>query len=99
MDAAELHRMMARKELQVVDVRAPDEWSHAHLPGAIHIPLASLPERAGELDPSVPIVLHCKGGGRSSIATSFLQANGMNNVSNLSGGFERWLAEGFEVER
>jgi hydroxyacylglutathione hydrolase len=44
-------------------------------------------------------VLHCKGGGRSSIATSFLQAKGVDNVSNLSGGFERWVAEGHEVEK
>ena len=46
---------------------------------------------------SVPIVLHCKGGGRSSIATSFLQANGIAGVSNLAGGYEGWVAEGFEV--
>jgi rhodanese-related sulfurtransferase len=69
------------------------------LPGAIHIPLAALPERVDELDASVPIVLHCKGGGRSSIATSFLQSKGMSGVSNLAGGYEGWIAEGFDVER
>jgi hydroxyacylglutathione hydrolase len=98
-DAGRLSEIMAKKEVQVVDVRAPDEWSHGHLRGAIHIPLAALPDRIGELDPSVPIVLHCKGGGRSSIATSFLQANGIGGVSNLAGGYEGWLAEGFEVEK
>jgi hydroxyacylglutathione hydrolase len=99
LDARQLHDIMAGKEVQVVDVRAPDEWSHGHLPGAIHIPLAALPDRVSELDPSVPIVLHCKGGGRSSIATSFLQANGIGNVSNLAGGYEGWVAAGFEVEK
>ena len=99
LDSNQLHEMLGRKELQVVDVRAPDEWSRGHLPGAIHIPLAALPERVGELDASVPIVLHCKGGGRSSIATSFLQSKGIESVSNLAGGFEGWVAEGFEVER
>jgi hydroxyacylglutathione hydrolase len=98
-DAGQLHQMIARKQVQVVDVRAPDEWSRGHLPGAIHIPLAALAERVGELDRSAPIVLHCKGGGRSAIATSFLQAQGVDNVSNLAGGFDRWVAEGFEVER
>jgi hydroxyacylglutathione hydrolase len=97
--SSQLHDMLARKTVQVVDVRAPDEWRRGHLPGAIHIPLAALPERAGELDASVPIVLHCKGGGRSSIATSFLQAKGVGTVSNLAGGYEGWVAEGFEVER
>jgi hydroxyacylglutathione hydrolase len=99
LDAGQLHDIMAGKKVQIVDVRAPDEWSHGHLPGAIHIPLAALPDRVGELDPSLPIVLHCKGGGRSSIATSFLQANGIAGVSNLAGGYESWVAEGFEVER
>jgi hydroxyacylglutathione hydrolase len=99
LDAARLREMRARKGVQVVDVRSPEEWSHGHLPDAIHIPLAALPERLGELDASVPIVLHCKGGGRSSIATSFLQARGLGEVSNLAGGYEAWVAEGFEVER
>jgi rhodanese-related sulfurtransferase len=47
----------------------------------------------------VPIVLHCKGGGRSSIATSFLRSRGIDNVSNLAGGYDSWVAEGFEVEK
>jgi hydroxyacylglutathione hydrolase len=95
----DLRDALRKTKIQIVDVRAPDEWSHGHLPGAIHIPLAALPERAGELDPSIPIVLHCKGGGRSSIATSFLQASGVDHVSNLAGGYDGWVAEGFEVER
>ena len=99
LDAAGLHNIMAKEDVQVVDVRAPDEWRRGHLPGAIHIPLAALPDRVGELDPSIPIVLHCKGGGRSSIATSFLQANGIGSVSNLAGGYEGWVAEGFEVKK
>ena len=99
MDSKHLREVLGRENIQVVDVRAPDEWRRGHLPGAIHIPLAALPERVGELDASKPIVLHCKGGGRSSIATSFLQSNGFGSVSNLAGGYEGWVAEGFEVER
>ncbi|HET6760552.1 MAG TPA: MBL fold metallo-hydrolase [Gemmatimonadaceae bacterium] len=98
LDPNQLHDVLRKKKMQVLDVRAPDEWRRGHLPGAIHIPLAALPERIGELDASLPIVLHCKGGGRSSIATSFLQARGVDAVSNLSGGYDAWVAEGFEVE-
>jgi len=97
LDASQLNDALKKRKVQVVDVRAPDEWKHGHLPGAIHIPLAALPDRVGDLDTSVPIVLHCKGGGRSSIATSFLQSKGVRNVSNLDGGYESWVAEGFEV--
>jgi hydroxyacylglutathione hydrolase len=99
LDAHGLENVLRKSKVQVVDVRAPDEWKRGHLPGAIHIPLAALPERLGELDASVPIVLHCKGGGRSSIATSFLQAKGIGNASNLAGGYEAWVAEGLEVEK
>jgi rhodanese-related sulfurtransferase len=52
----------------------------------------------GELDPQAPVVLHCKGGGRSSIATSLLQSQGFANVSNLLGGYEAWVAAGFVTE-
>jgi hydroxyacylglutathione hydrolase len=97
LDPSQLNDALKKRKVQVVDVRAPDEWKRGHLPGAIHIPLAALPDRVGELDASVPIVLHCKGGGRSSIATSFLQSQGIGDVSNLDGGYESWLAGGFEV--
>jgi len=97
LDAAQLRKAASDRRVQVVDVRGPDEWRRGHLPGAIHIPLAALPERIGELDASAPIILHCKGGGRSAIATSFLQARGIANVSNLTGGYEGWVKSGFEV--
>jgi hydroxyacylglutathione hydrolase len=98
LDAAQLRSTAADKNVQVVDVRGPDEWRRGHLPGAIHIPLAALPDRIGELNAGAPVVLHCKGGSRSAIATSFLQARGIANVSNLAGGFESWVKSGFEVE-
>jgi hydroxyacylglutathione hydrolase len=87
-----------RDGVQVVDVRSPEEWRRGHLPGAIHIPLALLPERIGDLDASAPIVMQCQGGGRSSIATSLLQSRGLPDVSNLAGGYDAWVAQGFEVE-
>ena len=92
-------RSMKRGTAQVVDVRAAHEWDAGHLPGALHIPLAALPERISELDGSRPVVLHCKGGGRSSIAASLLQARGIFDVANLEGGFDAWEAAGFGVER
>jgi hydroxyacylglutathione hydrolase len=84
--------------VQIIDVRSPEEWRKGHLPGAIHIPLALLPDRVGELDASVPIVMQCQGGGRSSIATSLLQSQGALNVFNLAGGYDAWVAQGYEVE-
>jgi len=97
-DAADLQSLVERGDVQVVDVRSPEEWRRGHLPGATHIPLAQLPDRVAELKDSAPIVLHCQGGSRSAIATSFLQARGFANVANLAGGYAGWVTSGYEVE-
>ena len=93
-----LGELGATNELQIIDVRSPEEWSHGHLPGARHIPLASLPDRLGEIDPAKPVVLHCRGGGRSAIATSLLLSRGIANASNLEGGYDAWVAQGLPTE-
>jgi molybdopterin/thiamine biosynthesis adenylyltransferase/rhodanese-related sulfurtransferase len=73
----------------VLDVREPHEYQIANL-GAKLIPLGDLPARAGELDPSREIVVHCKSGGRSQKASEFLAQNGFKNVHNLAGGITAW---------
>jgi len=93
-DPAGLAAITKNGRPRIVDVRSPEEWRKGHLPGAVHIPLAALPSRLSELDGSTPIVLHCQGGGRSSIAAGFLQANGLSNVSNLDGGYSAWVKQG-----
>ena len=88
----------ARNGLIVLDVRNDDEWTQGHIPGAIHIPLASLPRRISELPPDRPIAVHCQGGTRSAIATSLLQRHG-RDVSNVPGGFSEWERDGFPIAR
>ena len=97
-DVSALRGSAAKNNLQIIDVRSPEEWSHGHIPGAQHIPLAALPDRLDEIDPSKPVVLQCRGGGRSSIATSLLLSRGLANVSNLQGGYDAWVAQGFPIE-
>ena len=98
-DVRALDKRMKNDSLQLVDVRSPDEWSGGHLPGAIHIPLAALPERLGEVDAGKPVVVHCQGGGRSAIAASYMKSHGVRSVANLRGGFDAWLAGDLPVER
>lgn len=76
--------------LQVVDVRNPGEVSLGTIDGAVAIPLAALRRRVGELDLARPIVVHCAGGYRSSIAASWLRAAGAADVSDLLGGYGAW---------
>lgn len=98
LDVTALKASAGKNNVQIIDVRSPEEWSHGHLPAARHIPLASLPERIGEIDPAKPIVLQCRGGGRSAIATSLLLAHGLSNATNLIGGYDEWVARGFATE-
>ena len=76
--------------LCVVDVRNDGERALDSIEGTVHIPLAELPRRVGELDLDRPIVVHCAGGYRSSIAASWLRAHGARDVSDLLGGIAAW---------
>jgi hydroxyacylglutathione hydrolase len=94
-----LQWLQQRRGQQVVlDVRGNSEFRYAHIPGARHIPLGQLPERARELPADSEIFVHCQGGVRSPIALSVLVKMGFRNVTNLSGGFEDYRRQNLPVE-
>ena len=78
--------------LVILDVREPVEWDHAHIEGAVHIPLSLLPVRYGELPAGQTLVV-CKVGGRSAQAVMWLQQQGYDAV-NLDGGMLEWADAG-----
>ena len=71
----------------VIDVRTPQEFADRHLDCAVNFPLENL---ANELDrlPAGALLVHCKSGMRSNMATRLLQSKGVKNVYNL-GSFDR----------
>ena len=78
--------------VHVLDVREGVEWTHGHIEGATHIPLAQIPGRLDEV-PAEQTLVVCKVGGRSAQAVAYLQAQG-RNVVNLDGGMLDWSAAG-----
>ena len=74
----------------MVDVREPHEWRLARIEGSRHIPLRTLPDVAGELDPGQTLVLICHHGNRSRAALEFLRGRGFTRLKNLVGGIEAW---------
>jgi rhodanese-related sulfurtransferase len=82
---------------QLVDVRADHEWEVGRIAGAKHIPLGDLAERAGEIDRERPVVLYCRGGNRSSMATAALAEAGYD-ASKLEEGIVGWNEAGLPVE-
>jgi rhodanese-related sulfurtransferase len=81
---------------QLVDVRADHEWEAGHIEGATHLPLAELAERVGEVDKDRPVVLYCRGGNRSTMATDALTDAGYDAVK-LSEGIVGWSKAGLPL--
>jgi hydroxyacylglutathione hydrolase len=88
----ELSQLRANDDghIAILDVREPGEVESGAMQGSVCIPLGQLSSRTSELDPDKLIVVHCKGGYRSSIATSILRRAGFKEIANLTGGYDAW---------
>src|SRR5437870_4959892 len=81
----------------LIDVRTPHEREQKRVAASISVPLNRLAEHIGQLPTDRPILLHCAGGYRSSIAASLLQLHGFRHVSEIAGGIAAWEAAGLPV--
>lgn len=84
--------------LQVIDVRAPDEWRDGHVPGAHHIFLPDLREKSNTLDRAKPTAVYCDSGYRASIGASILKQEGFDDVSNVPGSWQAWKKAGLPID-
>ena len=92
--ARELADRLARGEdLVLVDVREPHELAIARFPNALHVPLRTVPARAGELPRERLLVLTCHKGIRSQRALEILRELGFTRLRNLAGGIDSWSRE------
>ncbi len=88
------NRLDAGDDIQLIDVRQPDEHAFANIEGARLIPLGEVVQRMDELDETKETVIHCKMGGRSAKAIEFLTRAGFKGkMSNLRGGITAWSNE------
>ncbi|MEO1619237.1 MAG: rhodanese-like domain-containing protein, partial [Planctomycetota bacterium] len=69
-------------------------WKEGHIEQAEHQFLGRLPQNLDALPRDKKLVVHCRGGARSAIAVSVLQAAGLKNAVNLAGGYMAWKADG-----
>lgn len=77
----------------LIDVRTPEEYAQARVPGARLIPLDELQARAGEVPRDETVYVICALGGRSMAAAEALNAAGWSCV-NVAGGTNTWVEEG-----
>lgn len=83
-------RRLVENGARLVDVRTPEEFAVAHVPGAVNIPVQDLGRRMEELEPKdQPVVVYCQSGNRSGRAARLLEDAGYTKVHDL-GAMNRW---------
>jgi len=91
------------ENLVIVDVRKETEFADGHIKQAVNIPLLELvdPGSMANLDDHHNIYLHCAGGYRSVIASSLMKRQGIHNIRNVEGGWNKIneLKDKFEIEK
>ncbi|WP_278377798.1 MBL fold metallo-hydrolase [Stutzerimonas kunmingensis] len=86
----ELDRRRDDPQVQVLDVRAPEEVEQGRVPGARHAFVAHLPEGLEQLDKDRTVAAYCGSGYRASIAASILKREGFRDVVNVPGSWLAW---------
>jgi len=89
----DLKQIMDNENIVLLDVREVDEYTEAHIPDAILIPLGQLESRYDELDKERNVFVICHSGGRSKMACQILQHYGFQNVANVVPGMISWDGE------
>ncbi len=83
----------------VLDVRGFDEFATGHAQGAACVPLPDVERRVSELPTDRPVLVMCQSGGRSAIAVERLRALGMDNITDVQGGFSAWQQAGLPTAK
>jgi rhodanese-related sulfurtransferase len=94
---AEVAEILAREDVQLIDVRQRDEHDAGRIAGGRLIELAQLPSEAATIDQDRPVIVYCRSGSRSAIATDALRQAGYD-AHNMSGGLLDWVAAGLPIE-
>lgn len=89
------------KSVLLLDVRTPAEYKEdGHIPGSVLIPIQVLPQYLKEIEKfkDKKVLVYCRSGNRSAVASRFLEQNGFKQVYNLKEGIIGWKKAGLPVE-
>lgn len=89
--------LLAQGDVQLIDVREAHEHQAGHIAGSRLIELGNLPAQVATIDREVPVILYCRSGARSAMATAALEQAGFR-AHNMSGGMLEWQAAGLQME-
>jgi phage shock protein E len=84
-----LKEILHHSGTRIIDVREPFEFAEDHIPGALNIPLNSIPAHAEDIrNFKSPVVLYCRSGNRSGMALRTLSGLGITELYNGGGLFD-----------
>lgn len=92
-EAKRLINELHAENITLLDVRQPQEYQAAHIPGATLLPVGELHKTLETLDTKRPIIIYCATGGRSRVAAQMLEEEGFSKIYNLTGGIRDWNNE------
>ena len=95
LEVSKYEKKMTQPEVQLVDVRTPEEFSEGHLENAINIDVTAddFDAKVASLDKEKPVMVYCKSGGRSARASARLKELGFKTITDLEGGITNWKSE------
>jgi rhodanese-related sulfurtransferase len=103
MDCSTLELLIKNHEpIDLIDVRAPEEFAASHIPGARSVPFAKLPTRKIFRRPQPQaerIYVISDDQGSASLAAGILRSESWSDPVIVEGGMKAWLAKGFPVRR
>lgn len=89
-------RLQAGEKLVLIDVREPNEFQLARIPGAELIPMRTVPAELSRLDAQAdqaPLIVFCHHGVRSLNVVHWLREQGVDACQSMAGGIDRWSLE------
>lgn len=89
----EMQRLTDREDVNLVDVREPEEYIDGHIPGVPLVPMETVPEKMQQWNKQDEYIFICRSGRRSQMVAQFLKENGFENVKNYAGGMLGWNGE------
>ncbi len=89
-DVREAWDRASNESSYILDVRELEELEEISVPGAIHVPLGTLPAQASMLPTDRELLVICRSGVRSAFATKFLLDSGFSGTRNVQGGVIAW---------
>lgn len=100
LDATTFNKNLSENsEVQLIDVRTPDEFNSGHIANALNINIydSNFDEQISKLDKDKPVMVYCRSGGRSATAADKFKEKGFKNISDLEGGITAWMANDLDV--